>query len=112
MLDSGASSELLDPVSPKLDFEDGDIDDELDPAMKEELDRFVNIIRAINYQLFCLNGTYILTGEVDGSSPFSSSIQSKHGELDLINNWTEILESKITRLGLILSSPILHSKFF
>ncbi|KMT16360.1 hypothetical protein BVRB_3g055070 isoform A [Beta vulgaris subsp. vulgaris] len=41
MLDSGASSELLDPVSPKLDFEDGDIDDELDPAMKEELDREV-----------------------------------------------------------------------
>lgn len=62
MLDSGASSELLDPVSPKLDFEDGDIDDELDPAMKEELDRFVNIIRAINDQLFCLNDIYILTG--------------------------------------------------
>ncbi|CAK9160922.1 unnamed protein product [Ilex paraguariensis] len=27
--------------SPKLDFDDGDIDDELDPAMKEELDREV-----------------------------------------------------------------------
>ena len=26
-------------VSTKLDFDDGDIDDELDPAMKEELDR-------------------------------------------------------------------------
>ena len=26
--------------SPKLEFDDGDIDDELDPAMKEELDRF------------------------------------------------------------------------
>ncbi|WMV33974.1 hypothetical protein MTR67_027359 [Solanum verrucosum] len=27
--------------SPKLDFDDGDIDDELDPAMKEEIDREV-----------------------------------------------------------------------
>lgn len=26
--------------SPKLELDDGDIDDELDPAMKEELDRF------------------------------------------------------------------------
>lgn len=25
--------------SPKIDFDDGDIDDDLDPAMKEELDR-------------------------------------------------------------------------
>ncbi|KAA8539933.1 hypothetical protein F0562_026625 [Nyssa sinensis] len=29
------------PFSPKLEFDDGDIDDELDPAMKEELDREV-----------------------------------------------------------------------
>ncbi|CAN4101591.1 unnamed protein product [Withania somnifera] len=39
------SSELLDSASvkfsPKLDFDDGDIDDELDPAMKEEIDREV-----------------------------------------------------------------------
>ncbi|KNA24298.1 hypothetical protein SOVF_017040 [Spinacia oleracea] len=44
LLDSGPSSESLDPMSPfspKLDFDDGDIDDELDPAMKEELDREV-----------------------------------------------------------------------
>lgn len=50
LLDSGPSSESLDPMSPfspKLDFDDGDIDDELDPAMKEELDRFVGI--------FCLH---------------------------------------------------------
>lgn len=26
-------------LSPKLEFDDGDIDDELDPAMKEQLDR-------------------------------------------------------------------------
>lgn len=41
---SGSYSELQDhmsPFSPKLDFDDGDIDDELDPAMKEELDREV-----------------------------------------------------------------------
>lgn len=25
--------------SPKLEFDDGDIDDDIDPAMKEELDR-------------------------------------------------------------------------
>lgn len=30
--------------SPKLDFDDGDIDDELDPAMKEEIDRFVYLV--------------------------------------------------------------------
>ncbi|KAL2920722.1 SKP1-like protein 21 [Bienertia sinuspersici] len=43
LLDSGPSSEMLDLMSPsKLDFDDGDIDDdELDPAMKEELDREV-----------------------------------------------------------------------
>nr|GMD02260.1 SKP1-like protein 21 isoform X1 [Ipomoea batatas] len=34
----GSASAIL---SPKLDFDDGDIDDELDPAMKEELDREV-----------------------------------------------------------------------
>ncbi|XP_055830334.1 SKP1-like protein 21 isoform X2 [Solanum dulcamara] len=38
-------SELQDSASvkfsPKLDFDDGDIDDELDPAMKEEIDREV-----------------------------------------------------------------------
>ena len=28
-----------DAFSPKVDFEDADIDDGLDPAMKEELDR-------------------------------------------------------------------------
>lgn len=37
------SSKLQDSAvvtfSPKLEFEDGDIDDDLDPAMKEELDR-------------------------------------------------------------------------
>lgn len=33
------TSELQDYASSKLDFDDGDIDDELDPAMKEELDR-------------------------------------------------------------------------
>lgn len=37
------TSKFLDPVSaafsPKLDFDDGFIDDDLDPAMKEELDR-------------------------------------------------------------------------
>lgn len=41
---SDPSSELQDPMSPfspKVDFDDGDIDDELDPAMKEELDREV-----------------------------------------------------------------------
>lgn len=26
-------------LSPKIDFDDADIDDDLDPAMKEELDR-------------------------------------------------------------------------
>ncbi|XP_021730056.1 SKP1-like protein 21 [Chenopodium quinoa] len=44
VLDSGPSSESLDPLSsfsPKLDFDEADIDDELDPAMKEELDREV-----------------------------------------------------------------------
>lgn len=25
--------------SPKVEFEDGDIDDEIDPALKEEIDR-------------------------------------------------------------------------
>ncbi|XP_059435230.1 SKP1-like protein 21 isoform X1 [Corylus avellana] len=39
------SSKLQDSAvvtfSPKLEFEDGDIDDDLDPAMKEELDREV-----------------------------------------------------------------------
>ncbi|XP_057952827.1 SKP1-like protein 21 isoform X2 [Malania oleifera] len=39
------SSKLQDSAcmtfSPKLEFDDGDIDDELDPAMKEELDREV-----------------------------------------------------------------------
>ncbi|XP_050224797.1 SKP1-like protein 21 isoform X2 [Mercurialis annua] len=34
--ESGAAS-----LSPKLEFDDGDIDDDLDPAMKEELDREV-----------------------------------------------------------------------
>ena len=32
--------------SPKLEFDDGDIDDELDPAMKEQLDRldeYINV---------------------------------------------------------------------
>ncbi|KAJ8448726.1 hypothetical protein Cgig2_010613 [Carnegiea gigantea] len=41
---SNLDSQLLDPMSPfstKIDFDDGDIDDELDPAMKEELDREV-----------------------------------------------------------------------
>uniref|UniRef100_A0A7C9EMW6 Uncharacterized protein n=1 Tax=Opuntia streptacantha TaxID=393608 RepID=A0A7C9EMW6_OPUST len=41
---SGLNSELHDYMnsfSPKLDFDDGDIDDELDPLMKEELDREV-----------------------------------------------------------------------
>lgn len=41
---SNLNSQLLDPMSPfspKIDFDDGDIDDELDPAMKEELDREV-----------------------------------------------------------------------
>lgn len=41
-------SELQDSASvkfsPKLDFDDGDIDDELDPAMKEEIDRLVYLI--------------------------------------------------------------------
>lgn len=44
VLDSGPSSNYVDPVSPfspKIDLDDGDIDDELDPAMKEELDREV-----------------------------------------------------------------------
>lgn len=27
--------------SPKLDFDEGDIDDELDPALKEEIDRLM-----------------------------------------------------------------------
>lgn len=43
VLDSGPSSDLLDPSSPfssKLYFVDGDIDGELDPVTKEELDRF------------------------------------------------------------------------
>ena len=46
VLDSGPSSEFLDCMSPfsaKLDFDDGYIDDDLDPAMKEKLDRFVVI---------------------------------------------------------------------
>ena len=33
-------------LSPKLEFDDGDIDDELDPAMKEQLDRldgYINV---------------------------------------------------------------------
>ncbi|KAJ8437211.1 hypothetical protein Cgig2_012480 [Carnegiea gigantea] len=41
---SGLNSELhnyMTSFSPKLDFDDGDIDDELDPVMKEELDREV-----------------------------------------------------------------------
>ncbi|KAK9665491.1 hypothetical protein RND81_14G115100 [Saponaria officinalis] len=39
---SGPSSECrMSPFSPKADSDDGDIDDELDPAMKEELDREV-----------------------------------------------------------------------
>lgn len=42
------SSKLQDPAavtfSSKPDFDDGDIDDDLDPAMKEELDRFNLII--------------------------------------------------------------------
>jgi len=44
---SNLSSKLLDPMSPfspRIDFDDGDIDDELDPAMKEELDRFVKLL--------------------------------------------------------------------
>lgn len=40
---SPSSSKLLDSTSvtfsPKLEFDDCDIDDDLDPAMKEELDR-------------------------------------------------------------------------
>lgn len=41
---SGLNSELRDYMtsfSPRLDFDDGDIEDELDPVMKEELDREV-----------------------------------------------------------------------
>ncbi|KAM1126788.1 hypothetical protein COP2_043194 [Malus domestica] len=42
---SPSSSKLQDSTSvtfsPKLDFDDGDLDDDLDPAMKEELDREV-----------------------------------------------------------------------
>ncbi|CAO2821190.1 unnamed protein product [Amaranthus hypochondriacus] len=44
VLDSGPSSEFLDCMSPfstKPDFDDGYIDDDLDPAMKEKLDREV-----------------------------------------------------------------------
>lgn len=41
---ASTSSKLQDSAavtfSPKLEFDDGDIDDDLDPAMKEELDRY------------------------------------------------------------------------
>lgn len=46
----GKTSKLQDlpasTFSPKLEFDDGDIDDELDPAMKEQLDRldaYINV---------------------------------------------------------------------
>lgn len=35
--------------SPKLEFDDGDLDDDLDPAMKEELDRQVD-----PFSFFCV----------------------------------------------------------
>ena len=43
------SSKLQDSASitflPKFEFEDGDdIDDELDPALKEEIDRFIDYV--------------------------------------------------------------------
>nr|GMC94472.1 SKP1-like protein 21 isoform X1 [Ipomoea batatas] len=41
----GSASAIL---SPKLDFDDGDIDDELDPAMKEELDRCDDYVMSLN----------------------------------------------------------------
>lgn len=34
-------------LSPKLEFDDGDIDDDLDPAMKEELDRLMDLFNYI-----------------------------------------------------------------
>lgn len=55
-------------VSPKLEFDDCDIDDELDPAMKEELDRYriASLLIINNYRLwFCpsqgIHQTYCLT---------------------------------------------------
>lgn len=49
------TSELRDYASSKLDFDDGeiDIDDELDPAMKEELDRLdVSVENFLAWSLF------------------------------------------------------------
>lgn len=37
---SPSRSSTYQDSAPKLEFDDGDIDDELDPAMKEELDRY------------------------------------------------------------------------
>jgi hypothetical protein len=34
--------------SPKLDFDDADIDDDLDPAMKEELDRLIAMLDCLH----------------------------------------------------------------
>lgn len=43
MASASKNSKLKDSTSvsfsPKLEFDDGDMDDDLDPAMKEELDR-------------------------------------------------------------------------
>lgn len=55
---SGLNSELHDYMtsfSPKLDFDDGDIDDELDPVMKEELDRFVRFRQLPSTIFACLH---------------------------------------------------------
>lgn len=38
-------------LSPKLEFDDVDLDDELDPAMKEEIDRCNNVL--LHYVVCC-----------------------------------------------------------
>lgn len=56
LLTPNAASKFQDSasvtLSPKLESEGGDIDDDLDPAMKEELDRLLEIFNSFFFFLF------------------------------------------------------------